>query len=89
MRIPIEGMTCASCVSRIARAVRKTDGVESVRVDLGSDSATVAFDSARTSLGAIGDAIGRAGYIARLDAVALVDPTPSRGLLARLNLRRR
>jgi P-type Cu+ transporter len=86
-RVPIEGMTCTSCVSRITRAVRKVDGVESVRVDLGSDSAIVGFDGARTSLAAIGLAIHDAGYQARLEAATPFVPGVNRGLLARLGLR--
>jgi Cu+-exporting ATPase len=62
VRIQIEGMTCTSCVSRITRALRKLDGVESVKVDLVSDSAIVGFDGGRTSLEVIGDAIRAAGY---------------------------
>jgi copper ion binding protein len=85
-RIPIEGMTCTSCVSRITRAVRKTDGIDSVKVDLGSESAIVGFDDSRTSLAAIGLAIHDAGYQARLEAATPFVPEAHRGLLARLGL---
>ena len=67
-RIPIDGMTCSSCATRITKAVRKVGGVESVRVDLGADEAIVTFDPARTSLVAIGGAIERAGYAPRIGA---------------------
>ena len=87
VRIPIEGMTCTSCVSRITRAVRKIDGIESVKVDLGSDSAIVGFDGARTSLAAIGLVIHDAGYRAHLEAATPFVPGVNRGLLARLGLR--
>ena len=89
LRIPIEGMTCSSCVGHISHAVGRLDGVESVRVDLATDSATVAFDRTRTSLAAIGVAIERAGYVARLDAAEPAPAEESRGLLARLGLRGR
>ena len=69
VRIAIDGMTCTSCASRITRAVRKLHGVESVKVDLGSDSADVAFDPARTSLDSIAEAVRRAGYGALLGSV--------------------
>ena len=61
IRFPIDGMTCTSCASRITRAVRKLDGIESCKVDLGSDSAEVAFDPSRTSLAAIAEVVRRAG----------------------------
>ena len=68
--IPIAGMTCVSCVGRITRVVRKLNGVESVRVDLASDSTTVLFDSSTTSLSAIAEAIRKVGYDADLQAAA-------------------
>ena len=88
VRIPIGGMTCSSCVSRITRALRKVDGVESVKVDLGSDSAIVGFDGGRTSLEVIAVAIRAAGYEARAEAAEPFTPTAHRGLLSRLGLSR-
>lgn len=88
MRIPIEGMTCTSCVSRITRALRKIDGVESVKVDLRSDSAIVGFDGGRTSLEVIGRAIRAAGYEARVETAEPFLPAAHRGLLSRLGLGR-
>jgi Cu+-exporting ATPase len=87
-RIPIDGMTCTSCTSRITRAVRKLDGVESVRVDLGSDSAEVTFDPARTSLAAVAEVVRRAGYEAQVDRAEPFTPGERRGLLARLGMGR-
>ena len=66
-RIPIEGMTCTSCVARITRSVRKVGGVTSVRVDLASDSATVTFEPDHASLGVVVAAIERSGYLARVE----------------------
>lgn len=86
VRIPIEGMTCTSCVSRIARALRKLDGVESVKVDLGSDSAIVGFDGGRTSIEVIGRAIQAAGYEAQVQAAEPFTPAAHRGLRSRLGL---
>jgi len=81
-------MTCTSCVSRITRAVRKLDGVESVKVDLGSGSCAVAFDPSRTSLVAIVGAVRRAGYEARVEHVGPFTPSEPRSLRARLGLGR-
>jgi Cu+-exporting ATPase len=88
VRLPIEGMTCTSCASRIIRAVRRLDGVESVKVDLGSDSCAVAFDPEVTSLVAIASAVRQAGYEARIDHAEPFTPSASLGLLARLGLGR-
>ena len=39
--LPIEGMTCASCVNRIERFLNKTDGVVEANVNLATERATV------------------------------------------------
>jgi copper chaperone CopZ len=88
LRFPIEGMTCTPCASRIARAVRKLDGVESVRVCLGSDSGDFAFDPARTSLEAIAQVIRRGGYEAQIEHAEPFTPAERRNLRARLGLGR-
>ena len=86
IRFPIEGMTCTSCVSRITRTVRKLEGVEAVKVDLGSDSARVAFDPTRTSLPAIAEAVRRAGYEVQVERAEPSIPMARRGLLSRLGI---
>ncbi len=85
---PVEGMTCTSCVAHITKAVSKLDGVETIKVDLGSDSAAVGFDPSRTSLVAIGAAIEAAGYQPRLAAVEPWLRQPRSGLLARFGIGR-
>ncbi len=88
-RIPIDGMTCTSCAARITKALRRVDGATSVRVDLASDSATVTYDPARTSLPAIASAVAAVGYEARTEAAELLGPAAPRGLLRRFGLRGR
>src|SRR5262245_5799217 len=41
--LPIEGMTCASCVNRIERFLRKTPGVEEATVNLATEVATIRY----------------------------------------------
>jgi copper ion binding protein len=84
IRIPVEGMTCQSCVGRITRTVRKVDGVEAVKVSLGDDSATVRYDPARVPVTAILAAIAAAGYDARPERIERVTNEPHRSLLGRL-----
>lgn len=74
---PIEGMTCTSCVNRITRALRKLDGVERVKVDLGHESATVGRDPSLVTEAALAAAVAAAGYEADLEA-AVVLPTVER-----------
>ena len=67
VRFPVEGMTCASCVNRIERYVRKVDGVEEANVNLATEMATVRFDPARVDLARLRSAVEAAGYEARID----------------------
>ena len=41
--IGIEGMTCASCVARVERALKKVPGVEQATVNLATESARVSM----------------------------------------------
>ncbi len=70
--IPIEGMTCASCVLRVENALRKAPGVLDVSVNLATEKARVTLDPGSGSVDAIADAVSSAGYRARLDAAELI-----------------
>lgn len=60
----IEGMTCASCVGRVERAIRAVPGVAEASVNLATERANVRFDRDAEPLAVI-DAIRDAGYTAR------------------------
>ena len=59
---PVTGMTCASCVNRVEKAITKIEGVERAAVNLATERAAVAYDPAQTNLDAIAGAVERAGY---------------------------
>ena len=84
IRFPVAGMTCASCVNRITRAVQKLDGVTKVDVDLRRETATVRREPALVSNAALAAAVADAGYQADLDTVVVVPPGTDRGFLARI-----
>ena len=67
VRFPVEGMTCASCVNRIERYLRKVDGVVEANVNLATESASVRFDPERVQLDGLRAAVEAAGYDARID----------------------
>jgi Cu+-exporting ATPase len=70
LTLPVVGMTCASCVTRIERFLNKADGVGDAVVNLATERATVRFDPARIDRGGIVAAIEAAGYeVAPLAAV--------------------
>ena len=49
--VGVEGMTCASCVNRIERFLRRTDGVTEASVNLATERATVSLDPSRRRAG--------------------------------------
>ena len=59
--IPVEGMSCASCVSSVEKAVAKVPGVDKVSVNLATERADVTFKAA-PDMPAVIDAIRKAGY---------------------------
>ena len=44
--LDITGMTCASCVRRVERALGKVEGVETANVNFASETALVTADAA-------------------------------------------
>ncbi|MCC6314011.1 MAG: heavy-metal-associated domain-containing protein, partial [Thermomicrobiales bacterium] len=60
--LPVEGMTCASCVRRVEKALEKTPGVVAARVNLATERATVTVDPARAAVADLTRAIEAAGY---------------------------
>ena len=60
-QVQITGMTCASCVGRVEKALAKVPGVSGVSVNLATEQATVQTASAVT-LQAIKTAVEKAGY---------------------------
>ena len=60
--MPITGMTCASCVRRVEKALAKVDGVAEANVNLATERATVSYDSAKVTLDGLKGAVEKAGY---------------------------
>ena len=63
--INIGGMTCASCVSNIEKALSEVPGVISVAVNLASEKATVEYLSGQVTLVDLKKAVEGAGYSVR------------------------
>ncbi len=59
--IPVEGMTCASCVRRVENAIRKLPQVQEVAVNLATETADVRLASA-DALPPVLEAIRKTGY---------------------------
>lgn len=59
--LSIQGMTCASCVGRVEKALKKVDGVEQANVNLATEQAVVE-SSVPLDRAALVKAVERAGY---------------------------
>ncbi|MBS1878305.1 MAG: copper-translocating P-type ATPase [Actinobacteria bacterium] len=69
IELPIEGMTCASCASRVERKLNQLDGV-SASVNYATERATVDYDPAAVAPDELLGAVAAAGYSAALPAAA-------------------
>ncbi|MBU9482200.1 heavy metal translocating P-type ATPase [Burkholderia multivorans] len=77
VELDIDGMTCASCVSRVEKALAKVPGVTHASVNLATERATVEA-SAEVSAARLVEAVEQAGYRATLieSAPAAVTSAP-------------
>lgn len=64
--IPVGGMTCAACQSRVQRALGKVDGVQDATVNLMLNNATVTFDPTVVSPQELVEKIRDTGYEAEI-----------------------
>ena len=48
--VPIEGMTCASCVARVEKSISKVAGVKNVSVNLATEKAMIEFEHDKVEL---------------------------------------
>ena len=70
LRIEIQGMTCASCVGRVEKALGTAEGVSTAQVNLATETATIDFDPTLTSPIEIAKVSTKAGYPASVQ----IDP---------------
>jgi Cu+-exporting ATPase len=63
--LPVSGMTCASCVRRVEKALKNVPGVVEARVNLATEQATVDFDGAVCTTADMSQAVERIGYSVR------------------------
>ncbi|WP_298630150.1 heavy metal translocating P-type ATPase [uncultured Thermus sp.] len=62
VEIPIRGMTCAACVARVERALKKLPGVLAANVNLATEKALVEYLPDTVTLPRLRQAIREAGY---------------------------
>lgn len=85
--IPVEGMTCASCVKRVEKSAAKVVGVTSSAVNFATESLTVETGEG-FSAKVLAEAIRKAGYEPKSERLDLVlDRLPDAGAAAKLSQR--
>jgi len=70
LSLHVEGMTCASCVSHVEKALSNVDGVEEVSVNFATEKATVKARP-RVDMVVLAAAVEQAGYAVKTDIVSL------------------
>ncbi|WP_176100211.1 heavy metal translocating P-type ATPase [Burkholderia cepacia] len=76
IELDIDGMTCASCVSRVEKALAKVPGVKRASVNLATERATVDV-TADVTAARLAEAVKQAGYGATPVAGAAIPPAAS------------
>ncbi|MCL2832322.1 MAG: cation transporter [Treponema sp.] len=64
MKIKIEGMSCNHCVAAVSKALTDLGGLEKIKVDLKSNTASFNYDPQKTLPEKIKAAVAEAGYTA-------------------------
>ncbi len=62
LTLPVEGMTCASCVARVEKVLTRIDGVENTTVNLATEKATIKFDPSKVTPEQFAKVVEEAGY---------------------------
>ncbi|MDY0309935.1 MAG: heavy metal translocating P-type ATPase [Castellaniella sp.] len=70
IRLPIEGMSCASCVGRVEAALAKVEGVSSVSVNLATERAEI-HATGQVDHQALVQAVEKVGYTVATGAIEL------------------
>ena len=69
--LAIEGMSCASCVATVEKALQATEGVAAAQVNFATEKAAVDYDPGKTTLDALAKAVRGSGYDVRVEQADL------------------
>lgn len=62
LTLKLQGMSCASCASSVEQAIKSVPGVIECNVNFGMEQVSIKYDSHKTSLATIQEAVDAAGY---------------------------
>jgi len=60
--IPVEGMTCASCVARVEKSISKIEGISNVAVNFATEKASFDINTSVADISKIKEAVEDEGY---------------------------
>ena len=60
--LPVEGMTCAACVARVEKSLKKIGGVYNATVNLAAETVRLEYDVEQVSLESIAQSLHESGY---------------------------
>ncbi|MGE5546048.1 MAG: heavy metal translocating P-type ATPase [Solirubrobacterales bacterium] len=69
--LPVKGMTCAACSTRLEKVLGKVEGVREASVSLASERADIRFDPAATGPEQLAEAVARAGFSVPAEQIGL------------------
>ena len=69
--LPVEGMSCASCVGHVEKALGELPGVTGVVVNLGLGKASLNYDPTQINVPALVSAVADVGYAVLSDEITL------------------
>jgi Cu+-exporting ATPase len=71
LSLPVQGMTCASCVTHVENGLKEVPGVERVAVNLATERATLVYDPEKTGPADFIHAVQYSGYDVPQETVVL------------------
>lgn len=90
VELPITGMTCATCVRNVERALKRVDGVLEANVNLATERATVSYLPNMVRRGDLVKAVEKSGYgVIELDDAAQPEDTEAAIRQAEIDHQRR
>ena len=69
--LPVRGMTCASCVAHVEKALKGVEGVGAVSVNLATEKASLDFRTDAVKVGDLVHAVRETGYDVATDTITL------------------
>jgi len=60
--LPVQGMTCASCVARVEKSISKINGIKNVSVNLATEKVSFEIDTEAAALEQVKETVEDAGY---------------------------